>query len=61
MLFGYPQHDSELLDAIDAIDGAKIAALAASLVGADAPSMACVGPSLDLMTNDSFSAKFSAS
>ena len=61
MLFGYPQHDSELLDAIDAIDGAKIAALAASLVGRDAPSMACVGPSLDLMTNDIFSAKFSAS
>ena len=61
MLFGYPQHDSELLDAIDAIDGAKIAALAASLVGGDVPSMACVGPSLDLMTNDSFSAKFSAS
>ena len=61
MLFGYPQHDSELLDAIDAIDGAKIGALAASLVGGDAPSMACVGPSLDLMTNDSFSAKFSAS
>ena len=61
MLFGYPQHDSELLDAIDAIDGAKIAALAASLVGGDVPSMACVGPSLDLMTNDSFSAKFNAS
>ena len=61
MLFGYPQHDSEILDAIDAIDGAKIAALAASLVGGDAPSMACVGPSLDLMTNDNFSAKFSAS
>ncbi len=61
MLFGYPQHDSELLDAIDAIDGAKIAALAASLVGDDAPSMACVGPSMNLMTNDIFSAKFSAS
>ena len=60
MLFGYPQHDSELLDAIDAIDGAKIAALAASLVGDDAPSMACVGPSMNLMTNDIFSAKFSA-
>ena len=60
MLFGHALHDSELLDAIEAVDAGKIAALAASLVGNGVPSIACVGPSLDLMPNDKLAAQFDA-
>ena len=57
MLFGQPQPDAELLDVIDAIDGVKIAAMAAGLIAGGTPSIACVGPSLDLMSNGDLAAQ----
>ena len=56
----YVQPDTELLDAIEAIDGEKIAGMAAGLIAGAAPSMACVGPSLDLMHNDELAQRFLA-
>ena len=60
MLFGRPQSDAELLAAIDKIDGQKIAAMAAGLISGNAPAMACVGPSLAVMSNDDLAARFAA-
>ena len=50
----------ELLAAIDEIDGQKIAAMAASLISGNAPAMACVGPSLAVMSNDDLAARLAA-
>ena len=58
MLFGYPQLDADLLSAIDNIDSVKVTAMAASLIAGGTPSVACVGPSLDLMSNDDLAARF---
>ena len=60
MLFGHPQQDKKLLEAIDAIDGSRIAAMAVDLIAAGTPSVACVGPSLDLMSNDDLGKRFLA-
>jgi processing peptidase subunit beta len=60
MLFGRPQSDAELLAAIDEIDGQKIAAMAASLISGNAPAMACVGPSLAVMSNDDLAVRLAA-
>ena len=60
MLFGRPQSDAELLAAIDKIDGQNIAAMAAGLISGNAPAMACVGPSLAVMSNDDLAARFAA-
>ena len=60
ILFGHPQSDAELLDAIDEIDGVKIAGIAAGLIAGGTPSMACVGPSLDLMTNSELATRLLA-
>jgi processing peptidase subunit beta len=60
MLFGRPQSDAELLAAIDEIDGQKIAAMAAGLISGNAPAMACVGPSLAVMSNDDLAARLAA-
>ena len=57
MLFGYPQSDEELLDAIDSIDGTQIAKMAASLIAGGNPSIACVGPSSNFMSNDDLAAR----
>ena len=57
ILFGKPQPDSELLDAIDEIDGLKIAEIAAGLIAGGTPSIACVGPSLKVMTNSELAAR----
>ena len=38
----------------------KIAAVAAGLIASGIPSMACVGPSLDLMLNDELAARLLA-
>ena len=56
MLFGHPHSDAELLNAIDEIDGPKIAEMAAGLIADSTPSIACVGPSLDLMPNSELAA-----
>ena len=60
ILFGHPQPDAELLDAIDEIDGLKIAGMAAGLIAGGTPSMACVGPSLELMPNSELAARLLA-
>ena len=60
MLYEHPQSDAEILDAIDAIDGTKIATMAASLIAGGTPSMACVGSSLDLMSNHDLAARLLA-
>ena len=60
ILFGHPQPDAKLLDAIDEIDGSKIAEMAAGLIAGGTPSLACVGPSLDLMPNSELAARFLA-
>ena len=52
--------DAELLDAIEEIDGLKIAGMAAGLIAGGTPSMACVGPSLKLMANGELAARLLA-
>ena len=42
ILFGQPQPDAEILDAINEIDGEKIAEMATGLIAGATPSMACV-------------------
>ena len=58
--FGHPQPDAEILDAINEIDGAKIAGMAAGLIAGGTPSMACVGPSSNLMPNGELAARLFA-
>jgi len=49
-----------LLAAIDEIDGQNIAAMAASLISGNMPAMACVGPSLAVMSNGDLAARLAA-
>ena len=58
MLYGRPHADAEILDAIDAIDGTKIATMAGGLIASGTPSLACVGSSLDLLSNHDLAARF---
>ena len=51
MLFGAPQADEELLAAVDEVNAAAISAMAARLIEAAPPAVACVGPSSKMMTN----------
>ena len=60
ILFGHPQPDAEILDAINEIDGEKIAGMATGLIAGATPSMACVGPSLDIMSNGELAARLFA-
>lgn len=60
MLFGRPQFDAELLEAIDQIDAKQIATMAANLIAGGTPSIACVGPSSKVMSNADLAARLAA-
>ncbi|MFZ9135412.1 MAG: insulinase family protein, partial [Candidatus Puniceispirillaceae bacterium] len=60
MLFGRPQSDAELLEAIDQIDAKQIATMAANLIAGGTPAIACVGPSSKVMSNADLAARLAA-
>ncbi|MDB2391223.1 insulinase family protein [Alphaproteobacteria bacterium] len=50
-LFGAPQDDADLLDAIDAITATGVSQVAAELIAAGDPAVALVGPTDNIMSN----------
>ena len=59
-LFGEPQDDGDLLDAIDAITPAAVSKVASELIAAGDPAVALVGPTDNIMSNSQLGAALSA-
>ena len=59
-LFGVPQDDADLLDAIDAITPAGVSKVAADMIAAGDPAVALVGPTDNIMSNSQLGAALSA-